>query len=274
MFKIITDSTAYFTRSEAKSLGITIVPMTFTIKDKIFIEGYSGEQKEHFNEIKKCLPFCKTSQPNLKIFFDAFTHVIKNNNQDVLCITMSSRLSGAFNSATVASSEILNRNIKIFDSLSIAGGEKMIVEKAIELSNQGKTVDEAIHILTEFRNQIQVLFSVSDMEALRRSGRIGFVKQSISNILNIVPLLRLKNGAIESITNARGIYNFLKRAKSFIPKNISKVIVMSIDNEKAKLISDYLMHNYPELKEVIFLQPGAILAIHLGDKSFGIAWQE
>jgi DegV family protein with EDD domain len=274
MFKIITDSTAYFTRSEAKNLGITIVPMTFSIKDKRFIEGYSGEQKEHFIEIEKNLPYCKTSQPNLKIFFDAFTHVIKNNNEPALCITMSSRLSGAFNSATVASAEVSNGNIKIFDSLSIAGGEKMIVEKAVELSNQGKTIDEAIHILTEFRNQIKVLFSVSDMEALRRSGRIGFVKQSISNILNIVPLLRLKNGAIESITNARGMYNFLKRVKTYIPKNISKVIVMAFENDKAKLISEYLLRNYSDLKEVDCLQPGAILAIHLGNKSFGIAWQE
>ena len=274
MFKIITDSTAYFTRSEARNLGITIVPMTFTIKDKRFIEGYSGEQKEHFIDIEKNLSYCKTSQPNLKIFFDAFSHVIKDNTHSALCITMSSRLSGAFNSATVAAAEVAQGQICVFDSLSIAGGEKILVEKAVELSNQGKTIEEAVYILTELRNQLKVLFSVSDMEALRRSGRIGFVKQSISNILNIVPLLRLKSGAIESITNARGIYNFLKRAKTFIPKDINAVTVMSFEKDKAKLIGEYLTHNYPTLKKVDILQPGAILAIHLGNKSFGIAWQE
>jgi DegV family protein with EDD domain len=273
MFKVVTDSTAYFTKSEAERAGIFVVPMSFNINDKKYLETYSDRQQGLLKDINKNPTGCKTSQPNISNFLNVFNEAATDED-GVLCVTISSRLSGAFNGATVAAGECKSKRGKIlvFDSLSVAGGEKLIVEKAAELSNQGKTVEEAFEILTAYRDKVNVMFSVNDMEALRRSGRIGFVKQSISNILNIVPLLRLKDGAVESVLNTRGLLNFVRAVKSYMPQRLSKAIIMGFDDPTIESIKNSLAEQYKGEVGAKTLRGGAILAIHLGSKSFGIAW--
>ena len=273
MFDIITDSTAYFTRERARELNITVIPMTFTIGDRRYAEGYSGEQKNHIADIEKNAELCKTSQPNIKVITDAYKRSVKLGKR-ALFITISSRLSGTYNSALLAAAEFGSGKIAVFDSLSVAAGLKMQVERAAALKAGGNSLEQTIKILEQERAGIEVLFSASDMEALRRSGRVGLVKQSISNILNLVPLLKLSGGKIESITGARGIYNFLKKVKEQLPQNLEGAVLMAFDPSVLKIMEEYLQRNYKAVSCIEFLKPGAVLAVHLGAKSFGIAWRE
>lgn len=273
MFDIITDSTAYFTREQARQLDITVIPMTFTIGDRRYAEGYSGEQKHHIADIEKNAALCKTSQPNIKVISDAYKRSVKLGKK-TLFLTISSRLSGTYNSAVLAAAEFDRDKIVVFDSLSVAASLKMQVERAAALKAEGKSLEQTVEVLEKERDNIKVLFSASDMDALRRSGRVGLVKQSISNILNLVPLLKLSDGKIESITGARGIYNFLKKVKEQLPQNLKSAVLMAFDQSALKIMEEYLQRNYKSVKHIEHLKPGAVLAVHLGVKSFGIAWSE
>ncbi len=97
---------------------------------------------------------------------------------EVLCIVISSRLSGTFSSACAAAREVAPEHIHVLDSLSTAGGMYLLVEHARRLAECGLSLSQVAAVLESRRQGIHTAFSVDDMEALRRSGRIGLVRRS------------------------------------------------------------------------------------------------
>jgi DegV family protein with EDD domain len=110
----------------------------------------------------------------------------------VLCIVISSRLSGAWSSAVTAAREVGSSKVAVIDSLSTAGGLYYQVVRARELADRGLSHAELADRCTEMRQSSGVAFSVENMSALRRSHRLGPLNQSVNTILNCRPVLLLK----------------------------------------------------------------------------------
>jgi len=256
---VVTDSCSYFKENEAAALGIKIIPVNYVADGRNFLESFCDRNGE-FEQLIKRGSKLSTSQPNPAAFLSCFEEETKNGGE-VLCIIMSSRLSGTYSAAHIAAKSAA-KNIAIVDSRLIAGGQNLLVKKAVALINDGKNLSEVIKILEQTREKISTIFSVADLKPLRKSGR-GFAKMS-ANILNIKPVLHLKEGVVSFGGMARGNANIMKELISSIAPNAEEVVINYIGNGALSTnIYNVLRSDAPNLP-VSLNKIGPVLGIHLG----------
>jgi len=270
MITIVTDSSSYFKKTEALEMGIKIVPINYSVDGQNFSESYS-DQNGDFEKLLKGSGTYTTSHPNIAAFLSAFEEELHKGNE-VLCITISSRLSGAFGTAHMAAKQTEDAKIAVFDSRFTAGGLYLLVKEAKKIIDNGANLDEILDKLPEIRDKITIAFSVSDMTPLRNSGRMGFVRMSVSTFLNIKPVLLCKDGAIVSDTVVHGNTALIKKLSERITENTQEVVINYIG---ATQVATNLYHVIKEIvpaTQISLQKIGPALGIHLGLKAIAVSF--
>ena len=269
MIVIVTDSSAYLTREEADRLGAVVVPMTYSLGGAVRPENYAGENGDFNRLIHRYTVKLHTAQASRAAFVSAFRSVVQAGNE-VLCVTMSSRMSGTCGNALFAAREVDLSKIRVVDSLTTAGGLAQLVMRARALLDEGMSREEAAQAVEALREKVEIAFTVEDIEPLRRSGRIGSIKSSVSTILNIRPILRCVDGALVSSGVARGRNDQRRQLIARLPKGIGRVIMMEFDaGEQAEALArDLEVRGIAVERRAL----GPVLAIHLGSGAVGLSW--
>ena len=266
---IVTDSSAYLTRGEAERLGVVVVPMTYSLGGAVRPESYEGENGDYGRLINRYTVRLHTAQASRAAFVSAFRSLVQAGSE-VLCVTMSSRMSGTYGNAVFAAREVDPRKVRVVDSLSTAGGLAQLVMRARALLDSGLELEEAAQALEALREKVEIVFTVEDIEPLRRSGRIGSVKLSVSTILNIRPILRCVDGALVSSGIARGRSDQRRQLMQKLPQGIGRVVMMASD---AREQADALAQALAARGVAVERRPlGPVLAIHLGTGAVGLSW--
>ena len=204
MITIVTDSTAYLSHEEALDMGVVIVPMSYSFGDSQGInEGCIEEDRHAEMQVAEHIDQVHTSQAPISAFLSTFSRIRRAGN-DVLCITMSSRLSGTYSNAVLAARELGNKHIEVVDSLTTCSGLYLLICEASRRIQNGDKLASIAKQLNKIRSRVHLAFSVDDMTPLRRSGRLGNVCMSVSTMLNIKPILEVRDGAVVSAGLARG----------------------------------------------------------------------
>ena len=271
MTVIVTDSSAYLTREAAQRLGARVVPMTYSMAGSpALAEGYVDENGA-FNRLISGGAALHTSQASMAGFVAAFQEIV-DAGDDILCVTMSSRMSGTYSNAVFAAKEVAPERIRVVDSLITSAGLMQLIERARALLDAGKTLEETATALEALRGRVAMIFTVEDIEPLRRSGRIGSIKSSVSTILNIRPILSCKDGALVSSGIARGRNDQRRRLLQAVPAGVKKVYVIDYQaREHSGVLANALRLRGVEAQSC---QLGPVLAIHLGAGSVGLSWIE
>ena len=270
MITIVTDSSSYLKKAEARELGIRVVPNNYSVDGQIYSESFVDQNGDFENLLKGNGQFA-TSHPGMATFLSCFEEETRKGNE-VLCITISSRLSGAYSTAFMSAKQIENKNVAVFDSQLTAGGLYIFVKEARKLIEKGLGLQETLDALPAVRDRVTIAFSVDDMAPLRNSGRIGFVRMSVGTFLNIKPILLCKDGAIVSDSIARGSAEVIKRLSEKISSNTQEVVISYIgDNRMASNLYHVVKDAAPQA--AISLQKiGPVLGIHLGQKAIAVSF--
>ena len=270
MITITTDSSSYFKKDEALALGIKIIPINYSVDGQNYSESYSDSNGDFENLLKGKAQYT-TSHPNISAYLSCFEEELQKSNE-VLCITISSRLSGAYGTAHTAAKQTENGNISVFDSQLTAGGLYLLIKEAKTLVDKGLALDEIMKELPSIRDRITIVFSVDDMAPLRKSGRIGFVRMNVGTFLNIKPILLCKDGSIVSDSIARGNTELIKKLMEKMKANTAETVVSYIgDNRMATNLHYVIKETYPQA--TITLQKiGPVLGIHLGLKAIAVSF--
>ncbi|NLT58703.1 MAG: DegV family protein [Clostridiales bacterium] len=273
MFTVVTDSSSYFDRRSVDPQLLRVVPLSYSIGDQAYFEGYSDENGR-FVELLK-LPTHRaahTAQVPVGGFLSTF-HELQRQHREVLCLTISSRLSGTYGSALIAAGQVDASAIAVVDSLSTAGGLRFLVEYACALSAQGVPLPEAVEQLEKKRESVGIVFSVESMEALRASGRISSVRQSVGTVLNIRPILLCSNGIIVSGGIARGRSEQVAKLLEAVPPEAERLSLHYVQNSpKVHALAQAAAARFGGL-DIVRWPIGPVLAVHLGIEAFGLAWQ-
>lgn len=270
MIAIVTDSTVCMTRREAKRLAVHIVPQTYHILGQVYTEGFEDENGKFEELLRLYGSTAKTAHANIGSFLSTYETLLEKGFE-ILVITMSSRLSGAYSAAVMAAREAGGR-VRVVDSLTTAGGLLLLIRAAREYERTGKTLDETAAFALEQRDRICTVFSVESMDSLRRSGRIGFVRQSVTTILNIRPVLMCRDGMVVAEGIERGQNALISRMASMIPENAKQALLMDAGNrKKLALLREEIEKKRPGLA-LGASKIGPVLSIHLGPGVFGVAW--
>jgi len=257
------------TKRDAEELGVLYVPMTYSINGVVSEENFvdlCGEYESLLDE-KNSL---RTSQANVHAFLQVFDR-LRADGHEVLCLAISSRLSGTYNNALNCARELGEDRIKVVDTRTTAGGLLLLSRAARRLIRQGCSLSQTAEKIARMSYKVGIAFSVGDMAPLRRSGRLGPVRQSIGTILNMKPILMCKDGHIIASHVVRGNRERISDLVRMVPKDATEVIVHYLQSpESAGDIASVLKERYGLDATIRKICPA--LGIHLGADVIGIAW--
>ena len=201
--KIIIDSASDITVGYAEKHGLDFAPLKTTLNGKEYRDGIDILPDEFYGKLQANKELAHTSQVNPGEFAPLFEKAISNGDE-VVVITISSGLSGTYQSACIAAAAYPEK-VFVVDSLSATAGEQVLIEHAIALRDAQKTAAEIFAELCELRHRVRLFVRVETLEYLMSGGRISKTAALVGGILGIKPVLTLNGeGKLETVGKARG----------------------------------------------------------------------
>lgn len=271
MIKIVTDSTSYMTEEYAKQNDIKVIPLNIILGNKSIQEGMPGSFDKIFDILLADREVSKSSQPSPQNFKEAFDKITGEGNE-VFAITISSSLSGTYNSARLAATMCDESKITVFDSNACAQLMLLYIEEAIKLIKEGKTRSEIAERITAlFASSCEIFVPVT-LKHLIKGGRIGGVSAAIGSLLNVKPLLSFSNGILSCKKRVIGMQRAIRELINEIPKNVKIIYVMQIyKSEFFKTLYDIVKEKFPSA-EIKHGEIGPVVGIHVGPGTIGISF--
>ncbi len=220
MIKIVTDSTAGLPEAMIREHDIRIVPLYVHFGEQAFKEGIDISTEQFYERLRTAASLPTTSQPSVGEFHEVFKELTEAGHE-VLALTISSKLSGTWNSAMGAIEMLPGAPISVIDSLCTSLGLRLLVEAAVEKVAAGATREQAAAHLEQLKGKLHVLFVVDTLEYLAKGGRIGNAKAFMGTLIKIKPLLILENGAIEPCEQIRSKGKALARMLELIEEKLA-----------------------------------------------------
>lgn len=202
MVKIMIDSAADIGREEARELGVVMVPMLITIGEEEYYDGVDLSPTEFYEKLIESAVLPKTSLINAYRWEQEFEKEL-GEQDELIVITISSKLSGTYESAVKASQKFGGR-VHVIDSLNAAVGERLLCLYALELVRQGLSAKETVALLEEKKKKIKVIALVGTLEYLKRGGRISSAVAFAGELISIKPVIGVVDGEVKLLGKAMG----------------------------------------------------------------------
>lgn len=272
--KIITDSSCDLAREYIDDNNIGLLSLVLNLNGKVVKDdlGKTLSYKDFYGQMREgATP--TTSQVNAHEFEEEFLEHVKNGDS-IICITISSALSGTFNSANIAKNNILEEypdaKILLVDSLSVASGQGLLVVKACEMRDRGANEEEIVTWLEENKKKIIHSFVVDSLSHLKRGGRISGATAAIGGLLNIKPSLYIDNdGKVaqgEKIKGKKKVLRYLvNEVKEKAKNNENETLYICHGDclEDAKALKNMILEEV-KFKNVVINYIGNVIGAHAG----------
>lgn len=196
--KLLTDSTSDISQAEGKSRGITVIPLKITFGGETFHDNITISHNEFFNRLTASTDLPTTSQPTPEDFLPAFESA-KANGDALICIMLSSGLSGTVQSALIAKEMCAYNHIYVIDSLQAVAGLRLLVDLADYLIKEGRSAPEIVAEIESARKKVKLHAVIDTLTYLHKGGRLSSAVTMVGTLMKVKPLLTLKDGVL-SIT--------------------------------------------------------------------------
>lgn len=274
---IITDSISDLNFSTLNEYNIISLPIKIDIDGTLYRDKIDISNEEFYKIIREKNIFPKTSQISPSEFEEVFSNELNKGNK-VICVTVSSYLSGTYNSAHIAKNNLESDDIFIIDSLSATVGQGLIVVELAKYINKAKNIEELLEYSNKLINNQKSIIGVDSLEMLKRGGRIPKSLATISTLLDIKPLLTLKDGHLEAVSKVRGMKSLIKNiCKTITTSNINKeysiIIAHANNTSHCNLILETLKEQFPDV-EILTSEVGIAVGCHIGEGALAVFIQE
>jgi len=209
MFQLISDGGCDFTKAEIQKHNVDVIPFYVTFDQKVHLkEGVDITKEEYFKRLKEDKNlFPKTSQPSPQDYMDMYRPHLQAG-RDIISLTISSKLSGTYNSATLAANTLQedfpDRKIIVIDSLNASVGQGLVLREMIKMRDKGYSITETAAIAEKIIKTVRIYFTLESLEYLKRGGRVGPTTALVGGILGLRPVLHLVDGTVEQLDSVRG----------------------------------------------------------------------
>lgn len=269
--KIITDSACDLTREYIENNNIGLLSLILNLNGQAIKDdlGKTLSYKDFYEQMRSgATP--TTSQINAHDFEEEFTKHIKNGDS-IIYISLSSSLSGTFNSANIAKNNLLeeypNADISLIDSLSVSVGQGLLVTKACNMRDTGLSIEEIVNWLEENKRKVVHSILIDDLNHLKRGGRISGTTAVIGGLLNIKPTLYIDDeGKLvqgEKIKGKKKALKFLVNEVKETAENETLYICHGDCLEEAETLRDMILEEV-KFKNVIINYVGNVVGAHAG----------
>ncbi len=274
--RIITESASDMTTPLPS--GVTVIPMTVTFGDKEYQDGISITHQEFYEKLIESEELPTTSLVSPADFMDAFQEAV-DSGETVLAITVSSKLSGTYQSAVLAANDFPGK-VFVVDSLNAAIGEQILVQYALQLVQKGLPIEEIVDILNQDREKIHLLALLDTLEYLKKGGRISKTVAFVGGVLSIKPVVTIKEGEVAMLGTARGS----KNGSNFLMKEIENTEGVDFDKPIClgyTGLTDTLLQKYIKDSHSLWdghedclniCSIGATIGTHVGPNAIAVAF--
>ncbi|MDD3824681.1 MAG: DegV family protein [Anaerolineaceae bacterium] len=276
MIKIVTDSTAYLPQSIVEKNDLRVVPLCVHFGDKTYREGVDLSNGEFYTRLKEAPVLPTTSQPSAGEFYEVFSELVAQGHE-IVTLTISSRLSGTWNSAMAAKEMMPDAKISVIDSLSTSVGLMLMIEAAVNARNAGASREEIVQQVEEIKKKMHLFFVVDTLEYLAKGGRIGNAKAFLGTLLKVKPILFLKDGAIEPLEQVRSKRKAQARMVDLVAecmggdgKGARIALVDALVPEESAVLAKEI-HERLGCEPLYLTQLGPVIGTHTGPGVVGVA---
>ncbi len=284
---ILLDSSFYMDKESAQKYGFYFVRLMVNFEDTTYKEISTKDEqiKEVFERVKteKTLP--KTSQPSAQDFLDKFDEIKKDGYERIIVMTISGKLSGTIQGATIAANMYMEETggiqIDVFDSKNVAQPAAIAaIEIAKEVTNNPEIeVNEIEAIIDHYSKNSKIYLMVDTLDFLAYGGRISNTIAAIGNIFGIRPVLEIKEGEICEFAKARSLKKAYQTILSELESGTEKdgdfyLLAAHTEAEKeARKILKVAKKERQETEQIFdVLSLGSVIGIHVGPGAIGIGW--
>ena len=216
MIRLMIDSASDINKYEAESLGVILMPITITFGTKEYKDGVDIMPDEFYDKLFSSDVLPKTSQIPPYVFEEEFEKYTANGDE-LIVITLSSRLSGTYNNA-VSASEKFGGKVVVVDSLNACVGERLLCLYALSLIKNGEDMQSIVSKLESEKLKINVIAVLDTLEYLKKGGRVSSAVATIGSMLSIKPVIAVVDGEIKVVGKAMGT----KKGNSILTKYVTE----------------------------------------------------
>jgi DegV family protein with EDD domain len=200
---LVTDSTSDISRSDAQALGVHIVPLIVRFGDEQYRDGVDIDADQFYSKLARTDVHPTTSQPSPDVFAALYTTLLSNPEDHVVGLHISAKLSGTLQSATLAAKDFDPGRIHLVDTESVSGGLQLLVRAALDDINAGDSAAIVAEKAARRRSKVTILVLLDTLAYLHRGGRIGRAQAFVGSLLNVKPLIAVRDGEVVPLARPR-----------------------------------------------------------------------
>jgi DegV family protein with EDD domain len=276
--RLVIDSASDISPREAEARGAYFMPMTVRIGGEEYKDGIDISPKEFYEKLVETSDLPQTSQITMYEFGQVFEEIIAAGDTPV-AITISSKLSGTYQCAAVAAAEFPGKAYAV-DSLNACIGERILVERAFQLIDEGVSPEELVRILDREKEDICLLALLDTLEYLKKGGRISAAAALAGGLLSIKPVISVENGEVVCVGKARGSKHGNNLLNEFISRkggvDFKKPVVLGYTGLDERLLQKYIADSEKLWKDNTDSLPicpiGSTIGTHVGPGAVAAAF--
>lgn len=276
MVRLITDSAADLEIAEYERLNITCIPLTVFFEDKEYQENVNLS-KDQFYELLATGEYPKTAQASPQVLLDLFEEA-KEAGDEAIYITLSSALSGTYQSACAAKQMADYEGCYVVDGKNATGGQRMLVEYAAKLRDEGKSAREIIAGVESLNGRIVLYACMDTLEYLYRGGRISQTVYKLGTLAQVKPIIRVtEQGTIEVPAKVMGMRKGMdwlcKRVEEYKPSAAHNFYAMYTGNRSnGVLLAEKFRAMGYDIPDEKIINVGAAIGSHVGPNACGMVY--
>ena len=273
---IVTDTDSSLPAAVAAQFGIQQVPINIHFGEETFQAGVDIDDAEAFVRIDRDGKLPTTSAPTPGQFVEAYQAAFDAGAASVLCFCVSAEISGTYNAALTACELLPDRDITVVDSQTLSLGQGFMALAAAKAIQEGASKEDAITAAESLRGRTHVYAALATLKYLAMSGRVGHLAAGMANLLNIKPVLTVRDGKLDMLEKVRTQQKAWNRVieltvESLGERPIEQMGIIHVNApEKAREFEARLRERLPCPADVITAEFTPGLSIHSGTGIVGV----
>ncbi|MFN8597959.1 MAG: DegV family protein [Anaerolineae bacterium] len=269
MVHIVTDSTSDIPAEFVRDLNITVIPAHVIIDGQSYDDGVTLTREEFYQRLTTSDSLPTTATPSVGEFVEAYDQI----GGDIISIHLSSRLSGVYSTAYAAAHLAEQARVTLFDSTSLAMGLGWQVVAAARAALQNQSVAAIMQMLADIRPRVRVYAALDTMEYLRRSGRVGWAKAVLGQLLSIKPIVEARDGEVSQLERVRTRHKMIERLKD-LAYQLGPVDALAVQHTRsladAQSLAAELTPNLSLREPIVVCEATTTIGTHIGPNGLGI----
>ena len=221
MIHLVTDSTSDISQLDAQALGVHVVPLIVRFGDEQYRDGVDIDPDQFYAKLEQTGVHPTTSQPSPEVFATLYKTLLADPADQVVGLHISAKLSGTLQSATLAAQEFDRGRIHLVDTESVSGGLQLLVRAALDDIKAGDPATVVAEKATRRRGKVTIVVLLDTLTYLHRGGRIGRAQAFVGSLLNVKPLIAVRDGEVVPLARPRsrskGIDMIVEQVRGCLP---------------------------------------------------------